>query len=227
MGCLGIFPIPNFSSPAGLTCYILFSYLLTEYFCQNNRKRWGRSTRDHVTAEMWSCEIAFLVSKRAPWKWTGNRGSFCSCSAAWWLMHKEVGCIHQEIQELGCQWGSCSRLSSGLALADCCLFCTWCWRIEGWKQPTRYRGLQSATFFQEGFIPLLHLLLQKLLASMVVTGQLHSIGGKGTAILSWSVISTFLTDWGKQSFCLISSLSLWGLACMMQRHRAVVKIMCW
>lgn len=169
-----------------MTYYLLFTYLLTEYFCQNNSRQWGRSTRDHVTAGMWSCEIALLIPERAPCKGTGNQGSPCSCSAAWWLMHKEVGCIHQEIQELGHEWGSCSRLSSGLALTFHCLFGTWCWRTEGRTQPTCFAGLQSATLFQEDFIPLVHfpLLLQKLLASTVVTGQLHSVGGKGTAILS-------------------------------------------
>lgn len=207
MGCSGILPTYKTGNTVRLNLKYPFTYraFLSEQW-QAVGKRDERPHTHHGTADVCPCGIALPVPKRALCSWIGNWGSLCPCSAAGRLMHEEVSCIHTE---LGHWWASCSRLSSGFPLPDCCLLAP---RAGGWWAGHVPHALkpcsQEATLFCKRTLCLsstFPLPLQKLLASIVVQGGSMAPGAKGLMIHGL-LLRPSLTFLNELTFCLFPTL---------------------
>lgn len=155
---------------------------------------------------MWPCGIALLVPKRALCKWTRNWGSPCSCSAARWLMHEEVGCIR--VGDAAPVWVGFT-LQAVIWVPSPSMLPFWHLVLEGGGLDTIHMLQRPAVrkpLLQEDFIPLLRL-------SPAAAKSAGQHGGNRAAPWHWGhrmavllISLLYLSNWLGQSFCLIPSL---------------------
>lgn len=188
-------------------------------------KRDWRPHTHHATADV-PFGIALPVPKKTFCNWIGNWGSLCPCSAAHWLMHEEVSCIHTRA---GTLVGFVLQAVIWLSPPRLLPFGTWCQRMVGWARPSRSQ--EAALFAGRLHPPPPPSHCWEAAGQRSSMGRLHGTRGKGTNH-AWSfaqTISNFPKCRGQTHFLPVphSALSVGHPACRMQRHHAAVKIKCW